>query len=189
MKHLWSLRLPALQLLVIVLAGLMVQAVFSDQIDNVKYPDVSLETVVITEASASEFPNEDQSLFAWGKEVTRYALTSVGFDRFPEMKRQEERVKTQTALVHEELGHAVSNRTSQRRIVGEAEIASWTKRVNQVSADVFSATETVTHVASEILAVQLVALNGLLSLNAPVSGNEAEIRRWVGERSIGRMVE
>ncbi|MEE3278903.1 MAG: hypothetical protein VX211_03850 [Pseudomonadota bacterium] len=189
MKHLWSLRLPALQLLVIVLAGLMVQAVFSDQIDNVKYPDVSLETVVITEASVSEFPNEDQSLFAWGKEVTRYALTSVGFDRFPEMKRQEERVKTQTALVHEELGHAVSNRTSQRRIVGEAEIASWTKRVNQVSADVFSATETVTHVASEILAVQLVALNGLLSLNAPVSGNEAEIRRWVGERSIGRMVE
>ncbi len=189
MKHLWSLRLPALQLLVIVLAGLMVQAVFSDQIDNVKYPDVSLETVVITEASVSEFPNEDQSLFAWGKEVTRYALTSVGFDRFPEMKRQEERVKMQTALVHEELGHAVSNRTSQRRIVGEAEIASWTKRVNQVSADVFSATETVTHVASEILAVQLVALNGLLSLNAPVSGNEAEIRRWVGERSIGRMVE
>ena len=189
MKHLWSLRLPALQLLVIVLAGLMVQAVFSDQIDNVKYPDVSLETVVITEASVSEFPNEDQSLFAWGKEATRYALTSVGFDRFPEMKRQEERVKTQTALVHEELGHAVSNRTSQRRIVGEAEIASWTKRVNQVSADVFSATETVTHVASEILAVQLVALNGLLSLNAPVSGNEAEIRRWVGERSIGRMVE
>ena len=189
MKHLWSLRLPALQLLVIVLAGLMVQAVFSDQIDNVKYPDVSLETVVITEASVSEFPNEDQSLFAWGKEVTRYALTSVGFDRFPEMKRQEERVKTQTALVHEELGHAVSNRTSQRRIVGEAEIASWTKRVNQVSADVFSATETVTHVASEILAIQLVALNGLLSLNAPVSGNEAEIRRWVGERSIGRMVE
>ena len=182
MKHLWSLRLPALQLLVIVLAGLMVQAVFSDQIDNVKYPDVSLETVVITEASVSKFPNEDQSLFAWGKEVTRYALTSVGFDRFPEMKRQEERVKTQTALVHEE-------RTSQRRNVGEAEIASWTKRVNQVSADVFSATETVTHVASEILAVQLVALNGLLSLNAPVSGNEAEIRRWVGERSIGRMVE
>ncbi len=185
MKH----SLVVYQLLVIVLAGMMVQTVFSDQIDNVQYPDVSLETVVITEASVSEFPNEDQSLFAWGKEVTRHALTSVGFDLSPEMKRHEERAKSQTARVHEELGHAVSNRTSQRRNMSEAEIASWSKRVNQVSADVFGATETVTHVASEILAVQLVALNGLLSLNAPVSGNEAEIRRWVGERSVGRRVE
>ena len=169
-------------LLAIVLAGLMVQAGFSDQIDNVKHPDVSLETVVITEASDNEFPKEDRSLFAWGKEVTRYALTSVGFDLSPEMKRHEERVKTQTARVHEELGHAVSNQTSQRRNMSEAEIASWTKRMNQVSADVVGATETVTNVASENLAVQLVALNGLLSLNAPVSGNEAEIRGWMEDR-------
>ena len=169
-------------LLAIVLAGLMVQAGFSDQIDNVKYPDVSLETVAITDASDNEIPNEDQSLFAWGKEVTRYALTSFGFDLSPEMKRHEERVKTQTARVHEELGHAVSNRALQRRNLSEAEIASWTKRLNQVSAYVFGATEIVTNVASEILAAQLVALNGLLSLNAPASGNEAEIRRWMQDR-------
>ena len=173
-------------LLAIVLAGLMVQAGFAsktaNEVDNVRHPDVSLETMVITEAPANESPDGDQSLFAWGKEVTRYALTSVGFDLSPEMKRHEERVKTQTARVHEELGHAVSNRALQRRNLSEAEIASWTKRLNQVSAYVFGATETVTNVASEILAAQLVALNGHLSLNAPASGNEAEIRRWMEDR-------
>ena len=180
-------------LLAIVLAGLMVQAGFAgktaNEVDNVRHPDVSLETVVITEAPANESPDGDQSLIARGKEVAKYALMSFGFDLFPDIKLYEERVKTQTARVQEELGQALSNRTSQRLDLGEAEIAWWTDRVNQVAADVHGATETITNVASEILAVQLVALNRLLSLNAPVSGNEAEIHRWMEDRSVGRLVE
>lgn len=180
-------------LLAIVLAGLMVQAGFAgktaNEVDNVRHPDVSLETVVITEAPANESPDGDQSLIARGKEVAKYALMSFGFDLFPDIKLYEERVKTQTARVQEELGQALSNRTSQRLDLGEAEIAWWNDRVNQVAADVHGATETITNVASEILAVQLVALNRLLSLNAPVSGNEAEIHRWMEDRSVGRLVE
>ena len=181
------------RLLVIVLAGLIVQTGLAgktaDKVGNSRYADVSLETVVIYEASAEQNFNQDQSFFALGKEIANRALMSLGFDLFPEIKRQEERVKTQTARVQEELGQALSNRTSQRLDLGEAEIAWWTDRVNQVAADVHGATETITNVASEILAVQLVALNRLLSLNAPVSGNEAEIHRWMEDRSVGRLVE
>ena len=105
-------------LLAIVLAGLMVQAGFAsktaNEVDNVRHPDVSLETVVITEAPANESPDGDQSLIARGKEVAKYALMSFGFDLFPDIKLYEERVKTQTARVQEELGQALSNRTSQR---------------------------------------------------------------------------
>ena len=180
-------------LLAIVLAGLMVQAGFAgktaNEVDNVRHPDVSLETVVITEAPANESPDGDQSLIARGKEVAKYALMSFGFDLFPDIKLYEERVKTQTARVHEELAQAVSNRASQLRDLSEVEVEPWAGRAIQVSSYVSGATETITEVASEILAVQLVDLNRRLSLNAPVSGSETEISRWMGERSVGRLVK
>ena len=181
------------RLLVIVLAGLIVQTGLAgktaDKVGNSRYADVSLETVVIYEASAEENFNQDQSFFALGKEIANRALMSLGFDLFPEIKQQEERVKMQTTRVREELAQAVSNRASQLRDLSEVEVEPWAGRAIQVSSYVSGATETITEVASEILAVQLVDLNRRLSLNAPVSGSETEISRWMGERSVGRLVK
>ena len=95
----------------------------------------------------------------------------------------------QTTRVREELAQAVSNRASQLRDLSEVEVEPWAGRAIQVSSYVSGATETITEVASEILAVQLVDLNRRLSLNAPVSGSETEISRWMGERSVGRLVK
>ena len=72
---------------------------------------------------------------------------------------------------------------------GEADMKACIECTSDVSADVRDATKNIANVAAEMLAVQLVDLNRLLSVNAPVSGDDIEIRRWLGERSMGRRIQ
>ena len=67
---------------------------------------------------------------------------------------------------------------------GEVELKVWIEWVSDASADIRGPTKSIVNVATEVLADQLLDLNRLSSVNAPVSGDDVEIRRWLGERAI-----
>ena len=179
-------------ILAIVLAGLTVQAGFASEATNAiaesGYPDVSLEVFVQSTGSSREKIDQDPSFFARGKRLTEQTLKSIAFKLYP-YSRHEDWMKKEMVRVGDGLDDTVTTHGITLLDSGEADMKACIECTRDASADVRDATKYIANVAAEMLAVQLVDLNRLLSVNAPVSGDDIEIRRWLGERSMGRRIQ
>jgi hypothetical protein len=179
-------------ILAIVLAGLTVQAGFAGEatkaIEKPGHPDVSLEVFVQSTGSGHEKIDQDPSFFARGKRLTEQALKSIAFKLYP-YSRHEDWMKKEMVRVGDGLDDTVTTHGTTLLDSGEADMKACIECTSDASADVRDSTKNIANVAAEMLAVQLVDLNRLLSVNAPVSGDDIEIRRWLGERSMGRRIQ
>ncbi|SVC48443.1 uncharacterized protein METZ01_LOCUS301297 [marine metagenome] len=179
-------------ILAIVLAGLTVQAGFASEATNAiaesGHPDVSIEVFVQSTGSSREKIDQDPSFFARGKRLTEQTLKSIAFKLYP-YSRHEDWMKKEIVRIEDGLNDAVTTLGTTLLDSGEADIKACLECASEASTDVRGATKKIANVAAEMLAVQLVDLNRLLSVNAPVSGDDIEIRRWLGERSMGRRIQ
>ena len=179
-------------ILAIVLAGLSVQAGFTgeatNEIEKPGHPDVSLEVFVESTGSSREKIDQDSSFFVRGKLLTEQTLKSIAFKLYP-YSRHEDWMKKEIVRVEDELNDTVSTHGTTLLDTGETDMKACIECATDASVDVRRATQNIVNVAAEMLAVQLVDLNRLLSVNAPVSDDDIEIRRWLGERSMGRRIQ
>ena len=175
------------QILAIVLAVFLVRVGFADDTMNVTgnsgQSEVPARISVATSISKHEKLLLDPSLLARSKRLTDKAMKSMAFKLYP-YSRHEAWMKREIVRVTDGLIGTVT--THGRRLLdsGENELKVWIERASDVSADIAGPTKSIVYVATEILADQLLDLNRLTSVNAPVSGDEVEISRWLGERAI-----
>tara|TARA_B100000446_G_scaffold164759_1_gene166624 strand:- start:2903 stop:3454 length:552 start_codon:yes stop_codon:yes gene_type:complete len=179
-------------ILAIVLAGLTVQAGFAGETTNATekpgHPDVSLEVFVQSTGSGREKIEQAPSFFARGKRFTEETLKSIAFKLYA-YSQHEDWMKKEIVRVEAGLNDTVTTHGITLLDSGETDMKACIECASDASSDVRGATKNIANIAAEMLAVQLVDLNRLLSVNAPVSGDDIEIRRWLGERSMGRRIQ
>ena len=175
------------QILAIVLAVFLVRVGFADDTMNVTgnsgQSEVPARISVATSISMHEKLLLDPSLLARSKRLTDKAMKSMAFKLYP-YSRHEAWMKREIVRVTDGLIDTVTTHGTKLLDSGEVELKVWIEWVSDASADIRGPTKSIVNVATEVLADQLLDLNRLSSVNAPVSGDDVEIRRWLGERAI-----
>jgi len=175
------------QILAIVLAGFLVHVGFAGDTRNVTensgQSEVGSTISVATSMSSHEKLLLDPSFLARSKRLTEKAMKSMAFKLYP-YSRHEAWMKREVVRVTDGLIDTVTTHGTKLLDSGEVELKVWIEWVSDASADIRGPTKSIVNVATEVLADQLLDLNRLSSVNAPVSGDDVEIRRWLGERAI-----
>ena len=175
------------QILAIALAGFVVHFGFAGDTmsatGNSRLTEVPAKISVTTSLSRHENLHLDPSFLGRSKRFTETAMKVMAFKLYP-YSRHEAWMKREIVRVTDGLIGTVTTHGSRLLDSGENELKVWIERASDVSADIAGPTKSIVYVATEILADQLLDLNRLTSVNAPVSGDEVEISRWLGERAI-----
>ena len=175
------------QILAIVLAGFLVHVGFAGDTrhvtENSGQSEVRSTISVATSISKHEKLLLDPSFLARSKRLTEKAMKSMAFKLYP-YSRHEAWMKREVVRVTDGLIDTVTTHGTKLLDSGEVELKVWIEWVSDASADIRGPTKSIVNVATEVLADQLLDLNRLSSVNAPVSGDDVEIRRWLGERAI-----